>query len=318
MVCIITLLTGSLSGKVYANFNDPKIIYSRVRIFSFFIECIEKYIVTITIMIFYNLVLSVKDKFNFINAKLAILNYKTDGDFTHILQAFSKAHYLLCEAVEYINDNFGYMLFGLILMISLDLIMGVNVVITLILHGDHNVQQNFPVVYTLLPSITTSILFLVVTGGQYDVDVTLEDPKKEIIYKQIKTQFDSHTFTAAHDGVYIVCFSNEFSTFSHKLVYMDLQVGDEQPLPGIGEHVTVMTQMESSAQDIHKALNTILDFQTHHRLRETQGRKRAEDLNERVLWWSCLETLAILTIGIGQVFVLRNFFTEKKPYHPVK
>ncbi|KAK9695742.1 emp24/gp25L/p24 family/GOLD [Popillia japonica] len=165
---------------------------------------------------------------------------------------------------------------------------------------------------------TVTLEFQVVTGGQYDVDVTLEDPKKEIIYKQIKTQFDSHTFTAASTGVYIVCFSNEFSTFSHKLVYMDLQVGDEQPLPGIGEHVTVMTQMESSAQDIHKALNTILDFQTHHRLRETQGRKRAEDLNERVLWWSCLETLAILTIGIGQVFVLRNFFTDKKPYHPVK
>lgn len=76
--------------------------------------------------------------------------------------------------------------------------------------------------------------------------------------------------------------------------------------------------MESSAQDIHKALSTIIDFQTHHRLRETQGRKRAEDLNERVLWWSCLETLAILTISIGQVFILRNFFTEKKPYHPVK
>lgn len=165
---------------------------------------------------------------------------------------------------------------------------------------------------------TVTLEFQVVTGGQYDVDVTLEDPKKQVIYKQIKTQFDSHTFTAAYNGVYIVCFSNEFSTFSHKLVYMDFQVGDEEPLPGIGAHATVMTQLESSAQDIHKALTTILDFQTHHRLRETQGRKRAEDLNERVLWWSCLETLAVLTISIGQVFILRNFFTEKKAYHPVK
>lgn len=72
--------------------------------------------------------------------------------------------------------------------------------------------------------------------------------------------------------------------------------------------------MEASAQDIHKSLNTILDYQTHHRLREAQGRKRAEDLNERVLWWSIMETLAVITIGIGQVFVLKNFFTEKKPF----
>ena len=83
----------------------------------------------------------------------------------------------------------------------------------------------------------------VVTGGQYDVDVTLEDPHREIIYRQVKTQFDSHSFTPQVAGVYTACFSNEFSTFSHKLVYMDFQVGDEQPLPGIGEHVTVMTQV---------------------------------------------------------------------------
>jgi protein ERP2 len=83
----------------------------------------------------------------------------------------------------------------------------------------------------------------VVTGGQYDVDVTLEAPNKEIIYRQTKYQFDSYTFVPKMTGTYVACFSNEFSTFSHKLVYMDFQVGDEQPLPGIGEHVTVMTQV---------------------------------------------------------------------------
>lgn len=160
---------------------------------------------------------------------------------------------------------------------------------------------------------SATLEFQVVTGGQYDVDVTLEDPKKEIIYRQVKSQFDTHTFTAQITGVYVVCFSNEFSTFSHKLVYMDFQVGDEAPLPGLGEHVTVMTQMESSAQEIHRSLTTILDHQTHHRLREAQGRKRAEDLNERVMWWSIMETIAILCIAVGQVFVLKNFFSEKKP-----
>lgn len=71
--------------------------------------------------------------------------------------------------------------------------------------------------------------------------------------------------------------------------------------------------MESSAQEIHKSLNSIIDYQTHHRLREAQGRKRAEDLNERVMWWSILETLAVLIITVSQVLVLKNFFAEKKP-----
>ncbi|XP_063230739.1 transmembrane emp24 domain-containing protein 7 [Bacillus rossius redtenbacheri] len=165
----------------------------------------------------------------------------------------------------------------------------------------------------IMENVSSTLEFQVVTGGQYDVDVTLEAPNREIIYRKVKSQFDTHTFVAPMRGVYAACFSNEFSTFSHKLVYMDFQVGEEQPLPGLGEHVTVMTQMESSAQEIHKSLNSIIDYQTHHRLREAQGRKRAEDLNERVMWWSVMETLAVLVITVGQVFILKNFFSEKKP-----
>lgn len=50
--------------------------------------------------------------------------------------------------------------------------------------------------------------------------------------------------------------------------------------------------------------------------REAQGRKRAEDLNERVLWWSIAETFAILAISVTQILVLRNFFTDRSPSQP--
>ena len=82
-----------------------------------------------------------------------------------------------------------------------------------------------------------------VTGGQYDVDVVLFGPRKNEMYKQVKKQYDSYTFKAAESGEYAACFSNEFSTFSHKLVYIDFQVGGEEPLPGVGEHLTAMTQV---------------------------------------------------------------------------
>ena len=81
------------------------------------------------------------------------------------------------------------------------------------------------------------------TGGHYDVDALIMDPQKNVIYKEVKKQYDSHTWTATITGEYRVCFSNEFSTFSHKLVYVDFQVGDEDPLPGVGEHLTAMTQV---------------------------------------------------------------------------
>ena len=84
------------------------------------------------------------------------------------------------------------------------------------------------------------------TGGQYDVDVILIDPRKKVLYQQVKKQYDSFTFTAEMTGEYQACFSNEFSTFSHKLVYIDFQVGQEEPLPGVGEHLTAMTQVLKS------------------------------------------------------------------------
>lgn len=158
---------------------------------------------------------------------------------------------------------------------------------------------------------SVSLEYQVITGGQFDVDVKVEDPHRKIIYQQNKMQYDAHQFTASASGVYSICFSNEFSTFSHKLVYMEFNVGPEAPLPGVGDHATVLTQLESSAEEIHGHVNKIIDFQTHHRLRETQTRKRAEELNERVFWWSLGETMAVVIVTFGQVMVLKNFFSDR-------
>jgi len=158
-----------------------------------------------------------------------------------------------------------------------------------------------------------------VTGGQYDVDAVLEDPQGKVIYKEARKQYDSHTFKTQVPGAYKLCFSNEFSTFSHKVVYMDWQIGDEingGQRPD-GQHaptprMAAMTKLESSAQTIGDKLRAVDDYQTHHRLREATGRRRAEDLNERVMIWSLGQTATIVLISIGQVLLLRSFFSDKR------
>ena len=84
-----------------------------------------------------------------------------------------------------------------------------------------------------------------ITGGNYDVDMELVAPNGQLLYKESKKQYDSFTWTADVKGEYRFCFSNEFSTFTHKVVYFDLEVGDEdKPLgPDFGEHATAMTQV---------------------------------------------------------------------------
>ncbi|NXP72555.1 TMED3 protein, partial [Ramphastos sulfuratus] len=156
--------------------------------------------------------------------------------------------------------------------------------------------------------------YQVITGGHYDVDCSVEDPNGRTLYKEAKKQYDSFPHHAEVEGVYTFCFSNEFSTFSHKTIYFDFQVGDEPPiLPAMSNRVTALTQMESACVTIHEALNSVIDSQTHYRLREAQDRSRAEELNSRVSYWSLGETFILFVVSIGQVVLLKSFFTEKRP-----
>lgn len=159
----------------------------------------------------------------------------------------------------------------------------------------------------------TTVEFQVIIGGNYDVDLVITGPGNVELYKQQQKQFDTVQFTSQSSGVYSACFSNEFSTFSHKLVYMNFQVGEEQPLPGQhAEKQSAMTKMEDSITQIHKNLNTVGDYQTHYRLRENHGRKIAEDLNSRVMWYSAIESFAICSIFLTYVMVMKGFFSDKK------
>lgn len=76
------------------------------------------------------------------------------------------------------------------------------------------------------------------------MDCYVQDPLGNVIYRETKKQYDSFTHRTEVKGVYLFCFSNEFSTFSHKTVYFDFQVGDEPPiLPDMGNRVTALTQV---------------------------------------------------------------------------
>lgn len=71
-------------------------------------------------------------------------------------------------------------------------------------------------------------------------------------------------------------------------------------------------QLESSCVSIHEVLKVVIESQTWLRLREAHDRMKAEHLLERVTLWSIGETTLLFVIGIGQVMLLRSFFTDNK------
>ena len=155
--------------------------------------------------------------------------------------------------------------------------------------------------------------FQVITGGNFDIDVVLLDPSSIELYSEQRKEYGLHSFRTRVAGEYTFCFSNEFSTVTHKLVYFEFTAGEPPIDPAeTGKTHTALTHMETKAVSIHNAMNVIIDFQTHHRIRESHGRSVAERVNERVLWWSLMETGIIVIISISQILVLRWLFVDKK------
>ncbi|CAL9701962.1 unnamed protein product [Knipowitschia caucasica] len=155
--------------------------------------------------------------------------------------------------------------------------------------------------------------YQVIAGGNYDVDCFATDPQNNLIYDAKKRQYDSISNTTALKGVYKVCFSNEFSSFTHKIIYLDFRHGGEEQslFPDMLQN-TALTQLESSCVTIHAVLKGVAESQTWARLREAHDRMKAEHLLERVTYWSIGETVLLFVISIGQVVMLKSFFSEKK------
>jgi len=134
-------------------------------------------------------------------------------------------------------------------------------------------------------NVQLTLEFQVVEGGKNDVDCKVEDPKQRVLYEVKKKNYDTYQTMTKVGGEYKICFSNEFSTFTHKIVYFDLQVGEDDDSrlwdPEADKKDLALQQTEMSTVTVYNKLKSIIDFQTHHRLKEVSERHFAEGLRDR-------------------------------------
>ncbi|XP_078097134.1 transmembrane emp24 domain-containing protein 3-like [Mustelus asterias] len=155
--------------------------------------------------------------------------------------------------------------------------------------------------------------FQVIAGGHYDVDCFIEDPTRRQIYRKHKVQHDTISEKAEISGIYSFCFGNQFSTFTHKKVYFHLEVGDMPPLfPNTEIKDAPLTQLESSCISIYYALNIVVKLQTQQRVQASIDRLHAEDISTHIIYWASSETLILFLVTVGQVIILKRFFTDKR------
>ncbi|CAH8429940.1 unnamed protein product [Heterobilharzia americana] len=171
--------------------------------------------------------------------------------------------------------------------------------------------------YENLPALKKYVFsYHVIHGGQTDVDITIKDPRQQVVSSVERGTEDDIVFTTVStNGTYSFCFSNEFSSVSHKLVYFEIRPEDYESLAeeaGLPVYPTVMSLLDSVVEVLHHFLSRAESLDIELRNRDYGDFLVAEDLNSAVFVWSVIITFVVVVTTVGQVTILKNFFSEKK------
>ncbi|XP_043560062.1 transmembrane emp24 domain-containing protein 9-like [Chiloscyllium plagiosum] len=100
--------------------------------------------------------------------------------------------------------------------------------------------------------------------------------------------------------------------FSLQRVHLDIQVGEHA-----NDYVEIaakdkLSELQLRVRQLIEQVEQIQKEQNYQRYREERFRVTSESTNQRVLWWSIVQTLILILTGIWQMRHLKSFFEAKK------
>eukprot|EP01097_Dermamoeba_algensis_P000540 TRINITY_DN1186_c0_g1_i1.p1 TRINITY_DN1186_c0_g1~~TRINITY_DN1186_c0_g1_i1.p1 ORF type:complete len:230 (+),score=61.36 TRINITY_DN1186_c0_g1_i1:102-791(+) len=145
------------------------------------------------------------------------------------------------------------------------------------------------------------------TGGETAVDVSEED----------ETLSETFAFTVAHEGKYSFCFTDhmvqgyEASDINTRRVNFELRSGlqaMDYNKVAKKEHLNPLGVELRRMEDILQDLTKELEYLRH---REAEMRDQNEEINSKVSHMSVLSVFILISLGVYQIYHLKNFFHKK-------
>ncbi|KAI8148829.1 emp24/gp25L/p24 family/GOLD-domain-containing protein [Fennellomyces sp. T-0311] len=183
----------------------------------------------------------------------------------------------------------------------------------------YNVAANEKACFYLFadtPGKKVGFYFAVQSGGSFDIDFSVQDPREKVVVDGQKARQGDYVFTANHVGEYSFCFSNDMSTFAEKLVDFEItlehEVRPNYQKPSSSQQPEGFNAMEESLFRLSGSLTSVARTQKYFRTRENRNSSTVISTENRIFWFALLESVAIIVMAGLQVFVVRNFFSVKK------
>eukprot|EP01001_Neometanema_parovale_P011001 NODE_7242_length_780_cov_137.202435_g7002_i0.p1 GENE.NODE_7242_length_780_cov_137.202435_g7002_i0~~NODE_7242_length_780_cov_137.202435_g7002_i0.p1 ORF type:complete len:224 (+),score=59.45 NODE_7242_length_780_cov_137.202435_g7002_i0:58-672(+) len=156
------------------------------------------------------------------------------------------------------------------------------------------------------------VAYQVTQGGALDIDFSISDTSDQVIYNTDRDSDNRVLFLARNVGQHKFCFSNRMSTLTTKAVSFHVVVGDPFDSTRKKKKLAVTAVVERSITRLSEALSEIRNEQQYLRTRERVHRDTAEVTNERVLWGSIIQGIAMIALSGLQIFFLRRSFESKR------
>lgn len=179
-----------------------------------------------------------------------------------------------------------------------------------------NPTKHLPLPFSLAPStnLTPSPPRLQVqSGGSFDISVTVHGPSEKPILSETAQRQGDYVFTAQSTGEYRFCFSNSQSTFTEKMVDMEIAIENESRSASLPQRAAGATPEQHSALEevvfrLGGQLSTINRMQKYFRTRENRNFSTVRSTEGRILRFSLVEVGMMVGMAGLQVLVVRFFF----------
>lgn len=151
--------------------------------------------------------------------------------------------------------------------------------------------------------------YAVQSGGYLDIDVRVTGPNDQIVYEGEREKENSFQFKAQQDGKYKLCFTNSMSMVYGKTLSFVIYTGASllSVDAAKSEH---LTPLEQSIVTTSEGLLGIHDSQVFLKYREIRHSQTLESTNSRVMWWSILELIMLISVSTFNIMYLRALFDK--------
>lgn len=167
--------------------------------------------------------------------------------------------------------------------------------------------------------------FQVIDGGDLNINFLLLLSGRVLKQDRMKSD-NSHRVSVKADeekGEYQLCFDNSFSYTERKVVFFEIFLYDQNNQldeidysglafgdAGEGPVSQQAAQVTQVANRVKTALNKAEHYQSLLRAWEARDRAIMDANLSRVQWWSVVNSVALITAGFVQVYMIRSLFEE--------